>query len=439
MKEGKSAWLVGLAFIVLLHSCTIVNFQKKSPHEQYAERLLNAGLNHSALGERWLQQAESSLRNPVHVKLPYSETGYFSAERVRAIALCFSVQRGEQIVASVNKNTNSDCRLYLDLLQFDSKASQPGENVAYSDTAGSPIIYEVEESGEYCLRLQPELLCPVEYTLTITSGPSLGFPLPANQKTHYAGFFGDDREKGGRKHEGVDIVGSFRTPIIAVAPGIITAVNENPLGGKAIWLRPSGKNYTVYYAHLDTQIVHTGQLVKQGDTLGLEGNTGNAKSTVAHLHFGIYSGGGAIDPLPFINREIKKVPSISAPLTLLNDTVRTFEKLTRTYTSPDEKSEHANQLSSNTPMLVESATKNWYFVTLPDHEKVFIRSNKVQKADEPLRSLTLSTNKPLFDSPDSLAAKKKIIKTGQAVAVNGSFESYYLVKDATGETGWINK
>ena len=44
-----------------------------------------------------------------------------------------------------------------------------------------------------------------------------------------------------------------------------------------------------YYAHLDSWEpgLKTGKHVKQGDVLGTVGNTGNAKSTPSHLHFGI--------------------------------------------------------------------------------------------------------------------------------------------------------
>ncbi|RYY98431.1 MAG: M23 family metallopeptidase, partial [Chitinophagaceae bacterium] len=58
----------------------------------------------------------------------------------------------------------------------------------------------------------------------------------------------------------------------------------------------------LYYAHLDEQRVRPGQHVAAGDILGLVGNTGNARHTPAHLHFGIYTAGGAVDPFPFIDK-----------------------------------------------------------------------------------------------------------------------------------------
>ena len=56
-----------------------------------------------------------------------------------------------------------------------------------------------------------------------------------------------------------------------------------------------------YYAHLERQAVTTGEHVTAGDVVGYVGNTGNARTTPPHLHFGIYRRGeGPIDPLPFV-------------------------------------------------------------------------------------------------------------------------------------------
>jgi murein DD-endopeptidase MepM/ murein hydrolase activator NlpD len=40
--------------------------------------------------------------------------------------------------------------------------------------------------------------------------------------------------------------------------------------------------------------------VEEGHVLGSVGDTGNARGTPPHLHYGIYGDGGAIDPLPLL-------------------------------------------------------------------------------------------------------------------------------------------
>jgi murein DD-endopeptidase MepM/ murein hydrolase activator NlpD len=55
-----------------------------------------------------------------------------------------------------------------------------------------------------------------------------------------------------------------------------------------------GNGWQTLYAHLSQVLVHCGQSVTQGQTIGLAGSTGN--STGAHLHFETRFEGGFINP-----------------------------------------------------------------------------------------------------------------------------------------------
>lgn len=141
------------------------------------------------------------------------------------------------------------------------------------------------------------------------SGESFVFPV-SGKKNNIGSFWGDERDGGRRKHRGIDIFARKGTPVIAISDGVITASGNNSLGGKIIKLRPSGKLWFAYYAHLDQQLVTEGSYVHQGQVIGTVGNTGNARTTPSHLHFGIYSLFGAINPLPYI----KSAPKILATI-----------------------------------------------------------------------------------------------------------------------------
>ena len=105
---------------------------------------------------------------------------------------------------------------------------------------------------------------------------------------------------GGRRHEGIDIFARRGTPVLSATEGIVLSVGTNPLGGRVVWvLGPGGQRH--YYAHLDRYgDVHAGVRVLPGTIVGYVGNTGNAATTPPHLHYGIYTVDGPIDPYPFL-------------------------------------------------------------------------------------------------------------------------------------------
>jgi murein DD-endopeptidase MepM/ murein hydrolase activator NlpD len=78
-------------------------------------------------------------------------------------------------------------------------------------------------------------------------------------------------------------------------------VGENRLGGNTVTvLGAGGRAY--YYAHLDAYAhgLAAGQYVSAGTPLGYVGTTGNAAGTPPHLHFGVYTAQGPINPLPLL-------------------------------------------------------------------------------------------------------------------------------------------
>jgi peptidoglycan LD-endopeptidase LytH len=103
-----------------------------------------------------------------------------------------------------------------------------------------------------------------------------------------------------RRHEGIDIFAKKGTPVVAATEGLVISRGENRLGGNVVWvLGPAGHRH--YYAHLDQPShVETGQCVQAGTVLGYVGNTGNARTTPPHLHYGVYTATGAINPYPLL-------------------------------------------------------------------------------------------------------------------------------------------
>jgi murein DD-endopeptidase MepM/ murein hydrolase activator NlpD len=138
-------------------------------------------------------------------------------------------------------------------------------------------------------------------------GEPMVFPV-GGKRSNIGSFWDDERDGGKRRHRGIDIFAKKGTAVVAIEDGVITSRGNTKLGGKVLWLRPSGAWWRAYYAHLDEQLVNEGDFVRKGQVIGTVGNTGNARTTPAHLHFGIYTLTGALDPLPYV----KVAPKILA-------------------------------------------------------------------------------------------------------------------------------
>jgi murein DD-endopeptidase MepM/ murein hydrolase activator NlpD len=87
--------------------------------------------------------------------------------------------------------------------------------------------------------------------------------------------------------------------------GEVWRVGNDSLGGRVVTVLGEGRSL-YYYAHLDDWAdgLMKGQRVERGMVLGTVGNTGNARTTPPHLHFGVYRLGlfrnRAVDPAPLL-------------------------------------------------------------------------------------------------------------------------------------------
>lgn len=419
----KRLAFIFLTFLPFLFACKSGKslFGSKRLHEQYAQKLRDAGLQETALGRQWFLAAERALNSPQTITLPYKETGYFAAEKPRAAGLRFSGKRGEKLLFQFEKNPAAGFAVYVELWRVNT-GGQPSF-IKAADTTQQTFEQEVDSDETYILRLQPELLKSGDYTLSISVGPSLGYPVPGGR---VGSVWGDARDAGARRHEGIDIFAPRRTPAVAAADGVITSVREGGIGGKTIFMRPSGRQFSLYYAHLDEQLVTSGQRVAAGDTIGLVGNTGNAATTSPHLHFGIYAPGGAIDPLPFVNPSIKKPADANVSRSRLIDTLRSTASV---------KTENRSY-TTNAIVFPLAASARAYRVELPDGTITEVAASAIQPAAAPLRQAKTKRDSFLLESPQEGSPRKLALKESATVSVLGYFGDYVFVKTGA-EKGWL--
>ncbi|MFT4151156.1 MAG: M23 family metallopeptidase [Paracoccaceae bacterium] len=102
--------------------------------------------------------------------------------------------------------------------------------------------------------------------------------------------------KVAKLHKGVDWAAPVGTPVLAAFDGTIRSAGDGEGYGNLVVIdHPNGLQSR--YAHLSrfSEIAKAGARVKAGDVIGFVGTTG--LSTGPHLHFEVYQGGEAIDPL----------------------------------------------------------------------------------------------------------------------------------------------
>ena len=100
-------------------------------------------------------------------------------------------------------------------------------------------------------------------------------------------------------HKGIDIAYFNGTPVVATGNGVVTDAGFDAVSGYGGFVEIQHLyGFTTKYTHLASVDVEEGRVVRQGDTIGLLGNTG--LSTGPHVHYEITIGTEVIDPAPFL-------------------------------------------------------------------------------------------------------------------------------------------
>ena len=113
-------------------------------------------------------------------------------------------------------------------------------------------------------------------------------------------YFGGRSSPGGigsTNHKGIDIAGSYGTPIYAADGGTVTYAGW--MGGYGYLVQIShGNGYVTYYGHNSSLLVSVGDHVYKGQQIARMGSTGN--STGNHCHFEVRYNGVAKNPLNYL-------------------------------------------------------------------------------------------------------------------------------------------
>ena len=107
----------------------------------------------------------------------------------------------------------------------------------------------------------------------------------------------DPINKKWARHEGLDLAGKLRSPVMAPGPGKIIFAGWKGRFGRLITI-DHGLGIKSRYGHLRKIHVKRGQTVQSGQMIGQLGNSG--RSTGAHLHYEITIDGKPVNPMKFM-------------------------------------------------------------------------------------------------------------------------------------------
>lgn len=304
---------------------------------------------------------QDTLRIPLpHQELVVLDTSLEHSAQVWRLSL----PGGRRLSIQATKATGG--QVFGELFRVQTLSSMPEKRPLMTwDSSQYQMTYENKRANNedllFLLQVVPDTT--ISLVLTFISEPILTFPVADATMRDIGSLWGAPRDGGRRIHEGNDIFAPRGTPLIAVTNGRVVSTKDGKLGGKTVWLRDGeGRSLTYYYAHLDSQLVETGQYVERGDTVGTVGNTGNARTTPPHLHFGIYRR-GAIDPYPFIKvkDELKRSPGFAIEVPGATKLVPKRGAHFLRYT-PQRKQGEIRQLAAGEEVTLLGVTKRYYRV-----------------------------------------------------------------------------
>lgn len=422
MKNFSSIGTTALLFCILLASCnnqSLRIFKSSSARTQYLHTLETSGIANTKIGTEWQNSASEAILNASTLEVPVAIQGNFMAKSIEANAWKIQLDQGASVNIWVNWQARDSSELIVDLL-----AGPDWKELESYAARDDSVTFEADKAGNYILRIQPELLGEGNYQVRVQGTATYAvFPVQGKNSRAIQSIWGDVRDGGRRSHEGVDIFAPRGTPVLAPVAGVVTSVRDQGLGGKQVWVRDGERSWHLYFAHLDSQLVSNLQRVAPGDTLGLVGNTGNARTTAPHLHFGIYQN-GAINPFPAIENDFEAAPKLTS---------KTFDQVMRVKApnanlrrAPSTQADVITQLTDQTPVFILAATRDWYQIRTAEGLGGFLSMSLVGEADSaslPKSEVVALTNL------DPLTQDALLIHLDDFVKI-GTIRGYDLIRDA---------
>jgi murein DD-endopeptidase MepM/ murein hydrolase activator NlpD len=207
-----------------------------------------------------------------------------SAETERRVQL---IEQRQLALAAALQGENVDPASLRRLGFYPAKPGSAGQGGPFESAANS-TFKSLFDSWKKLDQLQDGVIAipsdkPVKTNVEFTSG---------------FGVRSDPFEHGAAMHPGIDLAGSYGTPIYATADGTVLRAGGKSGGYDNLVELDHGRGITTRYGHMSAILVSAGQHVTRGEQIGRMGSTG--RSTGNHLHYEVRIDNRPVNPIPFM-------------------------------------------------------------------------------------------------------------------------------------------
>lgn len=239
---------------------------------------------------------------PATVQASYESRPVFvdiapSGERHVVVGIPLSAPVGEAAVELKDIKTGTA----LETLRFDVAAkSYPEQHIKLP--ANSRHVHPgPAELARYALEAAEQQAVYRQFSATGNRWPDFILPTTGRINPNFGlkrFFNGEPRNP----HLGLDIPAPIGQPVLAPAAGLVVQTGDYFFNGRTVMI-DHGQGLVSMLCHLDQISVKAGDLLRQGDVIGLVGKTGRA--TGPHLHWTLSLNDARIDPLLVLPADTK--------------------------------------------------------------------------------------------------------------------------------------
>lgn len=194
---------------------------------------------------------------------------------------------------TINLIMNDDS--LIDSLSFDLIAKDyPEQRITLQATQNNKVTPSEDELARYSREATEQKSVYQSFTPSVSqTWPNFVWPIKGRISSPFGlkRFFNDQPRD---PHSGLDIAAPEGKAIVAPADGVVAQTGDYFFNGKTVMI-DHGQGIISMLCHLSKIQVEKGQTIKQGDVIGLVGQTGRA--TGPHLHYGVSINNARIDPL----------------------------------------------------------------------------------------------------------------------------------------------